>query len=277
MNATDPPGEQSPPTPPRLGVRAVRYRRDPAEIAPHAPPGLAVTLALGAPARFSWTGGGLRADLVLRRGDLVVVPAGLVHGVTVRDVADFFTVVASAPLAGALAPEIGDPAAAEPRLGVRDRHAEAALRAVLAELDRPGGPSRLLVEAAASTALLRLLRPPGGVPAGATALPTARVRRVADYVHARLDRDLSVADLAAVAGLSPAHFSRLFTAATGEPPHRYVRAVRLDEAARLLRHTRRSVLDVALAVGYGDPSSFGAAFRRRYGASPTAYREAHER
>ena len=259
-------------------VSIYRARREPAAGTPHAPPGLAVTLALGASARLQWAGGGLRADLTLRRGDLLVVPAGLVHSVDLLDPLDVVTVAASERLVSSLVPEIGDADAVEPRLGLRDRHAEAALRAVLAELDRPGGPSRLLVEAATSTALLRLLQPtpPGGGRAPTNALPAARVRRIADYVHTHLDRDLSVADLAAVAGLSPAHFSRLFAAAAGEPPHRYVRAVRLDEAARLLRTTRRSVLDIALTVGYGDPSSFGAAFRRRFGASPTAYRKAHD-
>ena len=262
---------------PQPDVRVRRTRRGPAEVAPHAPPGLSVVLALGAPARLRWAGGGLRADLTLRRGDLLVVPAGLVHRVDLLDPVDALTVSASPGLAGALAPEIGDPAAFEPRLGVRDRHAEAALRAVLAEVDRPGGPSRLLTEAAASTALLRLLRPAVAEADAPNALPAVCVRRVADYVHAHLGRDLGVADLAAVAGLSPAHFSRLFAAATGEPPHRYVRSVRLDEAALLLRHTDRPVLDVALDVGYGDPSAFGAAFRRRFGRSPTAYRKAHGR
>lgn len=256
------------------GVRVARIVRGAGVLAPHAPPGLTVTLALGSSARMGWAGGGLSADLVLHHGDLVVVPAGLVHEVEIRDPVDLLTVSVGAGFAAELASDLSlDPGDLAPQLGVRDRHAEAALHALLDERGRPG--TRRIAEAAATTALVRLLRPQtfgDGAP-----LSAARVRRVADYVHGRIGEEIAVADLAAHVDLSPAHFSRLFAGATGLSPGRYVQAARLDAAARLLSASRASVGDVAHRVGYTDPSAFGAAFRQRFGASPTDYRKSHGR
>lgn len=81
-----------------------------------------------------------------------------------------------------------------------------------------------------------------------------------------------MADLASVAGLSPAHFSREFRRAFGEPPHRYLLTRRLERAAALLRDTDRSVTEVCLAVGLTSVGSFTTSFRRVYGVTPSAYR-----
>jgi AraC-like DNA-binding protein len=83
-----------------------------------------------------------------------------------------------------------------------------------------------------------------------------------------------VAQLARVAGLSPAHFSREFRRAFGEPPHRYLLTRRLERAAALLRDTDRSVTEICLAVGATSIGSFTTTFRRVYGVTPTAYRAA---
>jgi AraC-like DNA-binding protein len=84
-----------------------------------------------------------------------------------------------------------------------------------------------------------------------------------------------VRDLARAAHLSPAHFSREFRRAFGEPPHKYLLTRRLERAAALLRNTDRTVADICLAVGLRSVGSFTTTFGRAYGLSPTAYRAAH--
>ncbi|HEV2707183.1 MAG TPA: helix-turn-helix transcriptional regulator [Pyrinomonadaceae bacterium] len=74
------------------------------------------------------------------------------------------------------------------------------------------------------------------------------------------------------AGLSKFHFQRLFKAATGVSPSHYHIDLRMSEARRLLRETRMSVIDVALEVGYANPSHFARLFRRETGLSPSDYR-----
>lgn len=103
--------------------------------------------------------------------------------------------------------------------------------------------------------------------------PAARhLLRAKDLADARYFDPLTVADLAAAAGLSPAHFSREFKRAFGEAPHQYVLTRRLERAAALLRNTDRSVTDICFAVGLGSLGSFTSSFRRVYGASPGDYR-----
>lgn len=82
-------------------------------------------------------------------------------------------------------------------------------------------------------------------------------------------------DLAAAAALSPAYFSRRFKAAFGESPHQYLLTRRLERAADLLLATDWTVADVGVAVGWRGIGSFTTSFRRMYGVTPQAYRDAH--
>ncbi|HEX4107862.1 MAG TPA: helix-turn-helix transcriptional regulator [Solirubrobacteraceae bacterium] len=104
-------------------------------------------------------------------------------------------------------------------------------------------------------------------------VPSARhLLRAKDLADARYFESLSVADLAAAAGLSPAHFSREFRRAFGESPHQYLLTRRLERAAALLRNTDHSVAEVCLSVGLTSVGSFTTSFSRMFGISPTAYR-----
>ncbi len=104
--------------------------------------------------------------------------------------------------------------------------------------------------------------------------PDRHLLRAKDLADARYAEPLGVADLARAAGLSPAHFSREFRRAFGEPPHAYLLTRRLERAAALLRSTDRSVADICLSVGLQSVGSFTTTFTRTYGRSPTAYRRA---
>jgi AraC family transcriptional regulator len=101
-----------------------------------------------------------------------------------------------------------------------------------------------------------------------------RMNRVLDHIDAHLDVELDLATLAAVAHFSPFHFHRVFSAWMGETLGDYLRRRRLDRAALLLAgNPRRSVLEVALAVGFGSGEAFARAFRQRFACTPTAWRE----
>lgn len=100
----------------------------------------------------------------------------------------------------------------------------------------------------------------------------AGIRRARDRIEAQYAEPLRIDDLARTAGLSRFELLRKFAAQIGESPHRYLTAVRLDRAAELLRSTPRSVLEIALDCGFGDPSRFARAFAKRFGATPRAWR-----
>jgi AraC-like DNA-binding protein len=93
------------------------------------------------------------------------------------------------------------------------------------------------------------------------------LRRLRDYVESSLAEDLNVVMMASVAGMSPAHFSRALAATVGMTPFRYVMTRRLARAHELLQRTRRSVLGIALDVGFKTPSHFTSRFRREFGVT----------
>ncbi len=108
--------------------------------------------------------------------------------------------------------------------------------------------------------------------------PRARLadeRRMADAV-ARIARHhaepLSLADLAADAGVGRYHFLRLFRQVVGTTPYQYMLTVRLAAAADRLRQGGGTVLDAALAAGFSDLSEFTRRFRDCFGAPPGRWR-----
>ena len=97
-------------------------------------------------------------------------------------------------------------------------------------------------------------------------------KEVADYIEARLDEEISLQDLAAVAQLSPFHFARAFKESFGEPPHRYLVVRRMERAKALLKDSALTVTEIGLMLGFSETSSFTAAFRRLVGTTPSNYR-----
>lgn len=100
----------------------------------------------------------------------------------------------------------------------------------------------------------------------------SRLQVVLAYIRDHLDGDLTVPALAAKAGVSVAHFRRLFQDAMGTPPHRYVLATRLEEARKLLSMTQLSIARVADGCGFSSQSHFTACFRAAHASTPAEYR-----
>jgi AraC family transcriptional regulator len=103
-------------------------------------------------------------------------------------------------------------------------------------------------------------------------LPIRQVLKVEDYVHERFAEDISVEALAELVELSPFHFSRVFKQATGMSPLQFVTRERITRAQQLIRESSRSLIEIALEVGYTSPSYFTKVFRRVTGVTPTEFR-----
>jgi AraC family transcriptional regulator len=102
---------------------------------------------------------------------------------------------------------------------------------------------------------------------------TERMLKVLVHIQNHLDEDLSLEELAGIACFSPYHFHRVFTGMVGEGLAQYVRRIRLQRAAHLLRSNQTSVTDLAFGAGYETVESFIRAFRKLYGMTPTCYRQ----
>ncbi|WP_266170531.1 helix-turn-helix domain-containing protein [Dyella subtropica] len=101
------------------------------------------------------------------------------------------------------------------------------------------------------------------------ALPAWRLRHVIEYVEAHLDEDLTLAELASVAGFSLSHFKPLFKQAVGMPVHRFVLERRVERARIRLLEGGRSLTDIALEAGFAHPSHMARCMRRVLGLSPS--------
>jgi AraC family transcriptional regulator len=96
--------------------------------------------------------------------------------------------------------------------------------------------------------------------------------RTIERLRSDSDDDVSLAALAAEAGLSRFHFCRAFKDSTGLSPHAWLRQHRLEQAMNMLRDTDASVVSVAATLGYSSQTAFAAAFRKLTGESPSDWR-----
>ena len=92
-------------------------------------------------------------------------------------------------------------------------------------------------------------------------------------VMADLSRPLDVSRVATEHGMSRSHFSHYLKARTGLSPGRFMTEVRIQEASRLLLHTRMPLKEIATACGLNNPSHFAKVFRRLQHRTPAAYRQ----
>jgi AraC family transcriptional regulator len=97
--------------------------------------------------------------------------------------------------------------------------------------------------------------------------------RAIERLRSDSDADVSLAALAADAGLSRFHFCRAFKESTGLSPHAWLRQHRLEQAMNMLRDTDASVVSVAAALGYSSQTAFAAAFRKLTGEAPSDWRK----
>jgi transcriptional regulator GlxA family with amidase domain len=101
---------------------------------------------------------------------------------------------------------------------------------------------------------------------------TDMLAEVAAYVRSHLNRNLSVEALAGMACLSYRQFSRRFKAAFKVTPAAFVEAARLEEARARLSETRCQIGKLAESIGFTSDDAFRRAFERRFGVSPSSYR-----
>jgi AraC family transcriptional regulator len=162
--------------------------------------------------------------------------------------------------------------------GIRDQVIHETAVSILAEMTIETAAGRMFVETASLMLAARLIQKycdsgsPTLITPDAHPLDHVRLRRVIDYISANIDGDISLADLARVAGLSPFHFARKFTLAMGTSPKRYVSRMRLDRAMAELAAGRLPLAQIALNAGFSSQASFTRAFRRTTSVTPQEYR-----
>jgi AraC family transcriptional regulator len=102
-------------------------------------------------------------------------------------------------------------------------------------------------------------------------LPRYRLKRVLDHIGDNLRDDLSLSQLAAIAGMSSHYFAEMFKQSTGSAPHQYVLRRRIERAKERLRDAKCNVIEAALDAGFQNPSHFARMFRKFVGITPSGF------
>jgi AraC family transcriptional regulator len=161
-------------------------------------------------------------------------------------------------------------------MDVRGEPIRTGLRRLAREAEAPGFASALLVEGLGLTVMAEIAR---YLHHATNLSPTLRgglapwqLRRIADGVESLPGGPPSLADLAALCGISPRHLMRSFKQSTGQTVTAYAEAARLRRATRLLCETDLPLSDIARQLGFATLSGFSHAFRRAMGEAPSVRR-----
>jgi AraC family transcriptional regulator len=158
-----------------------------------------------------------------------------------------------------------------------DRELAAVLRAMAAEVAQGCPNGRLLAESLSLGVMMRLSRTHAAQPITSRErgrLSPSQMNRLDELLELELANDVSLADLAAAAGFSKPHFTRLFKNTVGVSPHRYIMRKRVELARSLLVGSNQPLAEIAVQSGFANQSHMTVAFTRDLGATPGEVRRA---
>lgn len=104
-----------------------------------------------------------------------------------------------------------------------------------------------------------------------------RIEKVKEYVIANCERNLTLSEVSAVAGMSPSSFSRFFKLATGRTLTAYILEIRLGTAARELVSTANTISEICYSSGFNNISNFNRLFKRSKGITPKEFRQLYKK
>lgn len=99
------------------------------------------------------------------------------------------------------------------------------------------------------------------------------IQTCCDYISLHLEDDLSLEQLAQLTGYSEYYLGKKFKGEIGQTPNEYIRSLRLQRAALLLRTTQDDIQDISARLQFCSQSYFADSFRKFFGSSPTEYRQ----
>jgi len=216
--------------------------------------------------------GGQRLVHSTSLGAIAICPAGQECSVVADAAADaLIVVVKPSRLALAAAEESAVEAQLMERLQGYDQELLTIAQSLARERASRHPEAPLLWNEMADDFVGRLLSAHSSVPLRPArgALSAKTLRRIRDYVHEHLAESIEVTDLAALAGRSAFHFSRVFARSVGMTPHRYVVHLRLQAAVRHVRDGRMSLAAIAADTGFADQSHLSRWIRRVHGVAPS--------
>jgi AraC family transcriptional regulator len=145
------------------------------------------------------------------------------------------------------------------------------------ELNTNDSIDRLYTESLTNALLVHLLRHCSSqsfIRSSSTqGLANPNLQEILDYIYEHITYDLTIAELATIAGMGSRHFSNLFKRSTGLSPYQYIVQKRLDRAKELLKNPELSIVDIAIQSGFANQSHLTTIFSKHLAITPKKYRE----
>jgi AraC family transcriptional regulator len=210
-------------------------------------------------------------------GDALIVPAGVTNATVWTGDAEFSILTLCPKFVAEVAHESIDPNRVEliPQFAAFDPLIHQLGLSLKADLEAGCPIGKIFGESAATMLAARLLQQhsirTAKLASDDNGLSSYTLRQVLAYIRSHLSEDLSIIDLAQVAGMSPYYFLRLFKKSMHFTPRQYIIQMRIDRAKELLRSRESSILNIALECGFSSQSHFTNVFRESIGITPKAY------
>lgn len=204
-------------------------------------------------------------------GDIVIVPANVSTQVSWEAEGDFILIALEKSTFASAVDENSEEVVIIPQFATPDPlvfQIGLALQKILASDQK----NRLYAETMANTLSVHLLQYYSArkpiLREYAGGLSKRKLQQVVDYINDYLDRDLGLAELAAVVQMSPHYFCHLFKKSTGLTPHQYVIRTRVERAKALIIEGKLAIADIAYKVGFANQSHLNRHFKRLLGVTP---------
>lgn len=243
----------------------------------HSVPHIKISIPLGKTSfQAIWqTGAGQRKKQQVREGHICVLPANLPHEVVletkqemininfepafIEQIADELTgknveIIEQWAAQDPLIQQLGLDLEREFQQSPRLLYVESVIQVLANHLIRHYCTSRVVIEDAIAK------------------LSPQKLQKTIDYIHARLEQDVTLSELADVVQMSQYRFARAFKQSTGISPHQYLLSQRIERAKKLLTLTQLQIADISYQLGFASQSHFAATFRRFTTVTPKVYR-----
>lgn len=260
------------------GIKLAHYRFRAGDLPEHRHKEHLVTIALG-----EGCGGEIRMASGFRTrgqtgGSVCVIPSGQPFAATLEGASEHLAIYLEPSLILRAASESRTPGVVEvvEACSPGDAVISSVGLALLSELESEAPGGRLYADSLANVLAAHLLR--HYTASGSSAqrftggLSGRRLRRVTAFIADNYESDLSIAELAGVAGISAFHFAREFKRATGTTPHQYLIKFRVERAKALLTESEMPLVEVSSRAGFSHQSHFTRLFHRLTGMTPQSYR-----
>jgi AraC family transcriptional regulator len=240
-----------------------------------------LTLPLRQPSHLSQKRDGRLHKSIIQKGDTILVPAGQPSDWWCQYERDCSSLHIC--LKPELIAQVAEGSEIDPQrftltncFGQQDLQLHQVALLLLAELQSGGIMGRLYIESLTQVLAIHLLRHYSTVTqpvkSGNRNLTRVQLQEAIDYIHAHLDRDLSLMEIADAINISPTYFASLFKRELGISPHQYVIQQRVKQAKEMLLKTDLAIADIALQVGFSSQSHLTQQFKRVTGMTPKQVR-----